>query len=161
MCHRACHRIGDQSDAHLDLRHQIRSVCSLRQLYRRRAGFGIDAAHRAADGHPVDDRLRDAVLLGIGQVLRNDLLIDDPQGRRADLTVAFLRHIPLQILPHELYGILAADTPLCFIGVKEPVAVHAGLALIQVEVGCTHAQPVAQGTEHIRIGRMIRADLRS
>ena len=100
-------------------------VYILRQLYRHRAGCGIDAAHRAADGHPVNDRLLDAILFNVGKIFRNDLLIDDPQSSGADLTIAFFSNILLQIFPHELNGLLAARTPLCFIGVKETVASHA------------------------------------
>ena len=153
--HRAGHGVGGQFRADLDFRRQFGTIHTLRQLHRYRASLGIDAAHRAADGHTVNDRILDAALRSIGQIFRNDLLIDDPQSRGVDLTIAFFGNIPLQVLPHELNGLRAAGTPLCFIGVKEAIAVHAGLARIQVEVGRAHAQRVAQCAEHIRIGRMI------
>ena len=158
--HRACHGVGGQPGSHLYLHCQLGTIHTLRQLHRHRASLGIDAAHRAADGHTVNDRLLDAALLSIGKIFRNDLLIDDPQGSGADLTIAFFSNILLQIFPHELNGLLTAGTPLCLIGVKETVAVHAGLARIQVEVGRAHAQPIAQRAEHIRVGRMVGTDFR-
>ena len=160
MCHRAGHGVGGQPGSHLYLHGQLGTVCALRQLHRYRAGFGIDAAHRAADGHTVNDRLLDAALLSIGKIFRNELLIDDPQGSGADLTIAFFGNIPLQVFPHELNGLLAAATPLCFIGVKEAIAVHAAFAFVEIKIRRAHAQPIAQRAEHIRIGRMVGADFR-
>ena len=157
---RARHRAGGQSGADLDFHRQLGRIHILRQLYRYCTGICVDAAHRTADGHTVDDRLFDAILFNVGKIFRDDLLIDDSQSRGADLTIAFFGNIPLQVFPHELNGLRAAGTPLCFIGVKETVAVHAGLARIQVEVGRAHTQPIAQRAEHIRVGRMIGADFR-
>ena len=101
------------------------TVYIFRQLHRHRASRGIDTAHRAANGHPVNDRLLDAILFNVGKIFRDDLLIDDSQSRRTDLTITFFSNILLQVFPHELNGLLAARTPLCFIGVKETVASHA------------------------------------
>ena len=158
--HRARHGVCGQPGSHLYLHGQLGTVCALRQLHRYRAGFGIDAAHRAADGHTVNDRLLDAALLSIGKIFRNELLIDDPQGSGADLTIAFFGNIPLQVFPHELNGLLAAATPLCFIGVKEAIAVHAAFAFVEIKIRRAHAQPIAQRAEHIRVGRMVGADFR-